>query len=244
MAEWLNDSVHGTGIIRMQLDSVQIGAADLESAAAAYAVLLATRPLLLPDGRRRFQLARGAVELDSGMPGLHSLAFVAAADSPLRAAPAEAFNGITVRVDAAPPAALPDAALAPAIDHVVVRTMAPERAIALWRDRFGVRLALDRVFAERGLRLLFFRSGGITLEYACPLVPDAAAAPDGLFGVSYRVPQLQAWRSRLVAAGIDVSAIRPGMRPGTSVCSVRSGTAGVPTLLLEVGREGVVVDTR
>ncbi len=34
-------------------------------------------------------------------------------------------------------------------------------------------------------------------------------------------------------AGVDVSEIRMGMRPGTSVCTVRSGTAGVPTLLLE-----------
>jgi len=28
--------------------------------------------------------------------------------------------------------------------------------------------------------------------------------------------------------------VRPGMRPGTTVATVRSGTAGVPTLLLQV----------
>ena len=121
----------------------------------------------------------------------------------------------------------------PAIDHVVVQTMAPERAITLWRDRCGLRLALDREFADRGLRMLFFRSAGITLEFACPIAPSAGDWVDRLYGVSYRVPQLQQWRSRLLAAGVDVSEIRAGMRPGTSVCTVRSGTAEVRTLLLE-----------
>ena len=37
-----------------------------------------------------------------------------------------------------------------------------------------------------------------------------------------------------MAAGVDVSEPRTGMRPGTTVVTVRSGTAGVPTLLLQV----------
>lgn len=220
----------------MHLDSVQIGVANLEVATSAYQLLLGVQAMPLPSGGRRLQLARGAVELEDGTPGIHSIAFVAAADSALRAAETEAFNGIHVRVDASAPAALPDAATVPAIDHVVVYTAAPERAIALWRDRFGVRLAFDRELTERGLRLLFFRSGGITLEYACALSPSADAWPDRFHGVSYRVPQLRQWHSRLVAAGIDVSEVRAGMRPGTSVCTVRSGTEGVPTLLLEAPR--------
>lgn len=218
----------------MQLDSVQIGVANLGEATSAYEVLLATPSLPLPGGARRFQLARGAVELDSGDPGLHSIAFVTTAESPVHAVAADAFNGIRVRVDTARPPTPADAATAAAIDHVVVQTTAPERAIALWRDRFGLRLALDREFAERGLRLLFFRSGGITLEYACAIAPSTGVQADRFYGVSYRVPQLQPWRSRLLAAGVDVSEIRAGMRPGTSVCTVRSGTVGVPTLLLEV----------
>ena len=85
-----------------------------------------------------------------------------------------------------------DAPTAIAIDHVVVHTTAPERAIALWRDRMGLRLALDREFPARHLRLLFFRSGGITLEYASPLPArdDAPAGDDRLHGVSYRVTDL------------------------------------------------------
>ena len=94
-------------------------------------------------------------------------------------------------------------------------TTAPERAIALWRDRMGLRLALDREFPARHLRLLFFRSGGITLEYASPLpAPDEAAGDDRLHGVSYRVTDLAARRERLLAAGVDVSPLRRGMRRG------------------------------
>jgi len=131
------------------------------------------------------------------------------------------------------PVASPDAA-ARAIDHVVVQTADPERAITFWRDRAGLRLALDRPFPERGLRLLFFRSGGITLEYASPHPPPAVRdVPDRFHGLSYRVADLPGHRARLVAAGFDVSEVRAGMRPGTRVATVRSGTAGVPTLLLE-----------
>src|SRR2546427_59944 len=90
-------------------------------------------------------------------------------------------------------------------------------------------------FSERGLRLVFFRSGGITLEYAGGHPPPAERdGPDQFHGLSYRLGDLSAHRDRLVRAGLDVSPIRPGMRPGTSVATVRSGTAGVPTLFLQV----------
>lgn len=216
----------------MHLDSVQIGTPDLDDATAAYERLLGVTPAALPGGARRFQLARGAVELESGTAGVHSIAFATAVGETTPSA-SDSFNGIDVRIDPpAPGAPLPDAAAVPAIDHIVVHTTAPERAIALWCDRYGLRLALDREFPKRGLRLLFFRSGGITLEYACPLAASDESVPDRFYGISYRVPDLPRWRSRLVEAGADVSDIRTGMRPGTSVCSVRSGTAGVPTLLL------------
>jgi hypothetical protein len=39
-------------------------------------------------------------------------------------------------------------------------------------------------------------------------------------------------RARIAAAGIDVSEVRKGRKPGTSVFTVRSGTGGVPTLML------------
>ena len=61
-------------------------------------------------------------------------------------------------------------------------------------------------------------------------LPDAR---DALHGVSYRVADLPLVRERLLAGGVDVSEVRTGMRPGTIVATVRSHTAGVPTLLLQ-----------
>jgi hypothetical protein len=40
-------------------------------------------------------------------------------------------------------------------------------------------------------------------------------------------------RARLGAAGIDVSEVRTGRKPGTRVATVRNGTCGVPTLLVQ-----------
>jgi catechol 2,3-dioxygenase-like lactoylglutathione lyase family enzyme len=215
----------------LQLDSVRVAAPDPDAAVTAYRILLGIEPTPRA-GAQRFQLGRGAVEIEAGDGGLRALRFVA--DDPPIVPAVESFHGIAVTVDA-PDADRPAAAPGPvlAIDHVVVHTPAPERAIVLWRDRLGLRLALDRVFAERGLRLLFFRSGGITLEYASPHpTPGEHDGVDRFYGLSYRVADLGAHRERLLQSGLDVSPIRPGMRRGTSVASVRSGTAGVPTLLL------------
>lgn len=217
---------------RLLLEGVLIGAADVGAVSRDYALLLGVEPAAAKDGGRRFQLERGSVEIGGGTPGLQALRLVGNGDE------AGPWHGVPVAIGAAtavePPAPRAADAVA-AIDHVVVRSSQPERAIALWRDRVGMRLALDREFPERGLRLLFFRSGGMTLEYATPLAPpDEPASADALWGVSYRVPDLAARRARLLAAGIDVSEIRPGMRPGTVVMTVRSATGGVPTLMLEV----------
>jgi catechol 2,3-dioxygenase-like lactoylglutathione lyase family enzyme len=217
----------------LQLDSVRIATPDLEAALAAYQVLLGTAPVP-HGGAHRFQLGRGAVELEAGEGALRAVRFTAEDAPPLP----PGFHGIDVRVEP-PDDPRPTASASPvvAIDHVVVHTPDPERAVALWRDAMGLRLALDRVFAERGLRLLFFRSGGITLEYASPQpAPAEHDGVDRLYGLSYRLAggkaELEAHRQRLLQAGFDVSEVRRGMRRGTSVAAVRSRTAGVPTLLL------------
>jgi catechol 2,3-dioxygenase-like lactoylglutathione lyase family enzyme len=118
------------------------------------------------------------------------------------------------------------------LDHAVVETSDPEAAKALYGDALGLRLALDREFPQWGARLIFYRVGGITVELAARTA--AAASPeDRFFGLSWRVSDIDAARARLVAAGIDASEVRTGRKPGTRVLSVRSGTCGVPTLLIE-----------
>jgi hypothetical protein len=63
--------------------------------------------------------------------------------------------------------------------------------------------------------------------------PNADRAHDKLWGLSWRVADIDATRARLVSAGIDVSEARAGRKPGTRVASVRNGTCGIHTLLLE-----------
>lgn len=121
------------------------------------------------------------------------------------------------------------------IDHVVVRSEAPEAAIRFYGEQLGLRLALDKTFEQWGARLLFFRVGGVTVEIAAPAKPpESPAAEDACWGISWRVPDVEAARARLLGQGFDVSETRTGRRPNTRVCTVREPTCGVATLLIEV----------
>jgi catechol 2,3-dioxygenase-like lactoylglutathione lyase family enzyme len=139
-----------------------------------------------------------------------------------------------VQHDSPPPALPPAPAAAVAgLDHVVIRTGDPERAAALYGARLGLDLRLDRSSPEWGARLMFFRCGDLIVEIAHDLAAGVSPDRDRLRGLSWRVPDADAARARLHAAGLDVSAVRPGRKPGTRVFTVRDGTCGVPTLMLE-----------
>jgi catechol 2,3-dioxygenase-like lactoylglutathione lyase family enzyme len=121
-----------------------------------------------------------------------------------------------------------------AMDHVVISTADPERAAALYGARLGLDMALDRSHPDWG-RLMFFRCGDLIVEVVHRPGKDAVAdkAHDKLWGLSWRVADIDATRARLASSGIDVSDVRTGRKPGTRVLSVRTGTCGIPTLLVE-----------
>jgi len=118
------------------------------------------------------------------------------------------------------------------LDHVVISTEDPERAAALYGARLGLDLALDRSRPDWG-QLMFFRCGDLIVEIVRRPVAGADAAHDKLWGLSWRVDDIDATRARLLAAGIDVSEVRQGRKPGTRVVSLRDGTCGIHTLLVE-----------
>ncbi len=118
------------------------------------------------------------------------------------------------------------------LDHVVVSTEDPERAAALYGARLGLDMALDRSHQEWG-RLMFFRCGDLIVEVVKRPVAGSDQIHDKLWGLSFRVADIEATRARLLAAGAGVSEVRAGRKPGTRVMSVRDGTCGVHTLLLE-----------
>jgi hypothetical protein len=97
-------------------------------------------------------------------------------------------------------------------------------------------MALDRSHQDWG-HLMFFRCGDLIVEVVRRTGAGVDQAQDKLhdklWGLGWRVADIDATRARLVAAGIDVSEVRNGRKPGTRVMTVRSGTCGIQTLLLE-----------
>lgn len=131
---------------------------------------------------------------------------------------------------AAPPTPPPASeAAVTGLDHIVIRTPDPERAAALYGARLGLDMRLDREMAGR--RLMFFRCGDAIVE----IVHDPALSDgrDRLWGLSWRVADADAARACLAAAGVNVSDVRAGLKPGTRVFTVRDRTCGVPTLMIQ-----------
>ncbi len=143
---------------------------------------------------------------------------------------------VFARFQAHPPAPVigEAAAAIEGLDHVVIQTPDPERAVALYGGRLGLDLRLDRGNPQWGTRLLFFRCGGVVIEVAHTLKDGVGAGPDRLWGFSWRAGDVEAAHARLTAAGFSVSEIRVGRRPGSQVFTVRDKTFGAPTIVLGV----------
>ena len=122
------------------------------------------------------------------------------------------------------------------LDHVVVSTEDSERAAALYGARLGLDMALDRSHPDWG-RLMFFRCGDLIVEVTHRPGKETDTSQDKLQdrlrGLCWRVVDIDATHARLAEAGVDVSEVRTGRKPGTRVMTVRTGTSGVPTLLVQ-----------
>ncbi len=126
-----------------------------------------------------------------------------------------------------------DDAAVQALDHVVINTPNPDRALALYGARIGLDFKLERSNPEWGSRLLFFKAGDPTVEIGSSLRNQAPIdGPDRATGMAWRVKDPVAAQARIAAAGFDVSEVRTGRKPGTRVFTIRSGIAGAPALML------------
>jgi catechol 2,3-dioxygenase-like lactoylglutathione lyase family enzyme len=200
---------HGEGLWRMAF-----AVADLGKAAN-----LAERRALAPT--RVFNLA---VESHGAAAGLPAFSLAPAAT-----------HGLDIAfVETPGPAigAAPSPGGIAGLDHVVVRTPNPGRAVELFGGRLGLDLRLDRTNPAWGARLIFFRCGDLVVEIAHMLKAGVTESPDTFGGFSWQAPDIEATRERLSQGGLDVSEARTGRRPGTFVCTVRNGNVGVPTILL------------
>jgi catechol 2,3-dioxygenase-like lactoylglutathione lyase family enzyme len=119
-----------------------------------------------------------------------------------------------------------------AVDHLVLRTADADDCIRVFGDEgLGMRLALDQLVPEWGGRMLFFRTGKMTLE----IIHNHKQPPaqDYFWGITYLCPDLDFTSAQLDAAGVSHSPIRNGRKPGTRVATVKSHALGLPTLLIE-----------
>lgn len=223
------------------LDHLVLAVPDLDAAVSGYRLLFGR-----PDGGPAIATANMTLRLvpQAGAAGLCRIAVVV--DDAAKAARLAGNRGLTLdaptpahdfaialveaTAPAVPPADFPGALTA--LDHLVIRSPAPERALALYGARLGLDLRLDRTEPRWGSRLIFFRCGEMVVEVVHDLAAGISEAPDRLWGLCWRTNDVDAAQARLAAAGIGVSPVRPGRKPGTRVFTVRDGTAGVPTLVV------------
>jgi catechol 2,3-dioxygenase-like lactoylglutathione lyase family enzyme len=146
----------------------------------------------------------------------------------------EATHGAAIRVierDAAPRPSLSSDAVQ-ALDHIVIGTPNPDRAVAIYGARLGLDFRLDRSNPQWGARQIFFRCGGAVVEIGARIGAEATDGPDRLSGLAWRVTDPDAAQARIAKAGFDVSEVRVGRKPGTKIFTIRSGVPGAPTVML------------
>jgi catechol 2,3-dioxygenase-like lactoylglutathione lyase family enzyme len=117
------------------------------------------------------------------------------------------------------------------VDHVVLRTSDAQGCIDLFAGRLNVRLALDKTVPEWGGRMLFFRTGKMTLEVIESASDKTTAS--AFWGLAYQCPSLEKTSIVLGERGVKLSDIREGRNPGTLVATVKSHCLGIPTLLIQ-----------
>ena len=240
----------GTGPI-LGLDHVILAVPRLDVAVAAYELLFEQHPaarggswmrfnsantgLVLTEGEVRTGLALAVAEPESvlrlldrrGLPGGPVQPWQEAETWSLDPA---AARGLHLLVIGARPAGDPASAIR--LDHAVIRSADPERTLALLGGRLGLELRLDRSNPDWGTRLLFFRCGDLVIEVSHELKSGIGDGPDSLWGLTWRVPDVAASHVRLGAAGLPVSPLRTGRKPGTRLFTLRGDAAGLPTAFI------------
>ena len=117
------------------------------------------------------------------------------------------------------------------LDHLVINTNDADGFIEIYKDTFGIRLALDKYIEHWNKRMLFFRLNQTTLEVVEK--KDDLAPHDSLWGLAWNVADIDEAHKRLSSAGVDISSIKDGIKENTRVATIKSHTHGVPTLLIE-----------
>ena len=118
------------------------------------------------------------------------------------------------------------------LEQVVIKTNDVNGFIKIYKDIYGIRLALDSFVETWKKRILFFRLNKTTIE-VIEDKNDKDLPNDSLWGLAWGVHNIKQTRERLLSMNIEVSDIRPGVKEDTLVATISSHTNNVPTLLIE-----------
>jgi hypothetical protein len=118
------------------------------------------------------------------------------------------------------------------LEQVVIKTNDVNGFIKIYRDIYGIRLALDSFIETWKKRILFFRLNKTTIE-VIEDKNDEDLPNDFLWGLAWGVQDIIQTRERLLSMNIEVSDIRSGVKENTLVATISSHTNNVPTLLIE-----------
>ncbi len=118
------------------------------------------------------------------------------------------------------------------LEQVVIKTNDVNGFIKIYKDIYGIRLALDSFVETWKKRILFFRLNKTTIE-VIEDKNDKDLPNDSLWGLAWGVQDIKQTRERLLSMNIEVSDIRPGVKEDTLVATISSHTNNVPTLLIE-----------
>ena len=117
------------------------------------------------------------------------------------------------------------------LDHVVINTNDADSFIDIYKDAFGIRLALDKTIEHWKKRMLFFRLSKTTIEVIEEQNDQETA--DTLWGLAWNVESIEKTHKRLLGEGVDITSIKKGIKDKTLVATINSHTHNVPTLLIE-----------
>ena len=223
-------------------DRILVGVVDLPSAAQQYAQLLGVPPYQPPqlEGVKEqvwFGLGNTVMQLESTELGENRIQGLVLATPDAGAVPERYTNPLGLELalcDGSATAHFREAQPQAAdllVDHLVLRTSDATACVALFSEKLGIRLALDKTVPEWGGRMLFFRAGKLTLEVIES--QKEAAAGNTFWGIAYQCRDIDQTSQRLGQAGVTVSGIRDGRKPGTRVATLKSHDLGIPSLLLE-----------
>jgi len=118
------------------------------------------------------------------------------------------------------------------LEQVVVKTSDCDGFIKVYRDLYGIRLALDSFVEAWKKRMLFFRLNKTTIE-VIEEKNNKDLPTDSLWGLAWGVEDINLARVRLLKNNINVSDVKPGVKKDTLVATIKSHTNNVPTLLIE-----------